>query len=116
MPSPSLSSAPSGAAHMSTTLSGALSGLAAAPSGRMSVSDSRWSLASTASLPLSAVAHRLELRDGRQLSYAFYGVPLGQARAVCIYHHGVPASLVEAEPLGAAAEEAGVALVAFDRR
>lgn len=101
-------------------MSGAVSGLSAAPSGRPSLalteSGSIWPLASAASLALSALTHRCDLRDGRQLAYRFYGVPLGQARAVCIYHHGIPASLVEAEPLGAAAEAAGVALVAFDRR
>lgn len=60
--------------------------------------------------------HYLPLEDGRTLAYTFYGAPMADAAAVCIYHHGVPASLVEAEPLGAAGETAGVAVVAFDRR
>lgn len=57
----------------------------------------------------------LQLGDGRSLAYAAMGPPLAQAKLVCLYHHGVPASLVEAEPLAAAGAGLGVAVVAFDR-
>ena len=57
----------------------------------------------------------LTLQDGRTLAYALMGAPIEGAAAVCIYHHGVPASLVEAEPLAAAAAPLGIAVVAFDR-
>jgi pimeloyl-ACP methyl ester carboxylesterase len=57
----------------------------------------------------------LRLGGGRTLAYACMGAPLAGARLVCLYHHGVPASLVEAEPLAAAGAALGVAVVAFDR-
>lgn len=55
------------------------------------------------------------LHDGRRLAFACLGAPLTTARLQCIYYHGVPASLVEAEPLAAAAAPLGIAIVAFDR-
>ena len=64
---------------------------------------------------LTSNIRHLTLSDGRTLSYAWTGAPAAGAAAVCVYHHGVPASLVEAEPFAAAAERAGVAVVAFDR-
>ncbi|KAI7842708.1 hypothetical protein COHA_003639 [Chlorella ohadii] len=57
----------------------------------------------------------IALQDGRALAYALMGAPIAGAAAVCIYHHGVPASLIEAEPLAAAAAPLGIAVVAFDR-
>lgn len=57
----------------------------------------------------------LTLPDGRSLAYALYGPPLKDAAAVIIYHHGVPSSLVEVEPLAAGAASLRVAVVAFDR-
>ena len=66
-------------------------------------------------LPPPAEVLSLELIDGRMLDYTLLGAPLQTAKLVCMYHHGVPASLVEAEPLGAAGGVLGVAVVAFDR-
>ena len=43
------------------------------------------------------------------------GCPLVEAHTVVMYHHGIPASLVEAEPIGEAGAQRGVAVVAFDR-
>lgn len=57
----------------------------------------------------------MALKDGRSLAYALLGAPLAGAAAVCIYHHGVPASLIEAEPIADAAAPLGIAIVAFDR-
>lgn len=59
--------------------------------------------------------HTLALKDGRSLAYALMGAPIAGAAVVCIYHHGVPASLIEAEPIAAAAGPLGIAVVAFDR-
>ncbi|KAL4427749.1 hypothetical protein ABPG75_001838 [Micractinium tetrahymenae] len=55
------------------------------------------------------------LHDGRRLAFACLGAPLATAKLKCIYYHGVPASLVEAEPLAAAAAPLGIAIVVFDR-
>lgn len=63
----------------------------------------------------AAQAQELRLADGRALAYALYGAPLAGAKAVIIYHHGVPASHVEVEPLGKAAAPLGVAVVAVER-
>jgi pimeloyl-ACP methyl ester carboxylesterase len=57
----------------------------------------------------------LRLADGRTLAYASMGAPLATARLVCLYFHGVPASLVEAEPLAAAGLPLNIAVLAFDR-
>lgn len=63
----------------------------------------------------SSQVQSLALPDGRSLAYACLGAPLASARLACVYYHGVPACLVEAEPLAAAGAPLGVALVAFDR-
>lgn len=72
-------------------------------------------MATTAEAAVPYAVQHLTLQDGRSLAYALLGAPLAGAAAVLIHHHGVPASLVEAEPLAAAAALLGVAVVAFDR-
>ena len=72
--------------------------------------------AATGSSHTSLPAPAADMCTARSLHPAVVmGCPLEEAHAVVIYHHGIPASLVEAEPMGEAGAERGVAVVAFDR-
>lgn len=89
--------------------------VAAASSAYLSATSSSATLDTTPSSHAEPEVHTLALKDGRSLAYALMGAPIAGAAAVCIYHHGVPASLIEAEPIAAAAGPLGIAVVAFDR-
>jgi len=54
----------------------------------------------------------LQMRDGRRLGFAEYGLPDGSP---CFYFHGHPGSRLEAGVAHEAAASAGVRIVAFDR-
>jgi pimeloyl-ACP methyl ester carboxylesterase len=61
---------------------------------------------------IAATAQTLQLRDGRRLGYADYGISEGK---VLFYFHGHPGSRREARFLAGAAAQAGVRLIGIDR-
>ena len=89
--------------------------VATASSAYLTATSSVASVDTAPSSPLEPEVLSMALKDGRSLAYALLGAPIAGAAAVCIYHHGVPASLIEAEPIAAAAAPLGIAVVAFDR-